>query len=104
MPAPLRNLVRAVKRAMHWMSNHSANEIRGQMPEALRMEDIEADLMAIRHAQSILSPDGAIPPESPELVRNWLAASSERVRVARIDLTKTYTNEFVEAANQAGPR
>jgi NitT/TauT family transport system substrate-binding protein len=98
-----RSLVRAVKRAMHWMSNHSANEIRDQMPESLRMEDMEADLMAIRHTQNILS-DGAIPPESPELVRKWLAASSERVRVARIDLAKTYTNEFVEAANQAGLR
>ena len=64
---------------------------------------IHKDLMAIRHTQNILS-DGAIPPESPELVRKWLAASSERVRVARIDLAKTYTNEFVEAANQAGLR
>ena len=86
------------------MRNHSAEEIRGKMPEGLRMEDIEADLMAIRHAQHILSPDGAIPPEAAELVRKWLAVSSEKVRAAHIDLAKTYTNEFIVAGNEAGLR
>lgn len=99
-----RSLVIALKRAMDWMRNHAAEEIRGQMPEGLRMEDIEADLMAIRHAQQILSPDGVTPAEAPELVRKWLAASSENVRAARIDLAKTYTNEFVLAGNEAGLR
>jgi hypothetical protein len=38
--------------------------------------------------------------------RNWCAsgsrASSEKIQVARIDLAKTYTNEFVVAGNEAG--
>jgi NitT/TauT family transport system substrate-binding protein len=88
-------VARAVKRGMQWMSSHSAEELRAQIPESLRMPDGEADLQAIRAAQHVLSRDGVTPADAPESVRKFVAVSSEQVRTAQIDLSKIYTNEFV---------
>jgi NitT/TauT family transport system substrate-binding protein len=94
-PETARHFVRAVKKGMEWMVNHSAEEVLAIIPDASRMPDAEADLAAIRQAQQTMSPDGIIPPEVPEIIRKYLAVSNESVRNANIDLSKLYTNEFV---------
>jgi NitT/TauT family transport system substrate-binding protein len=90
-----RRLVRAVQSAMQWMRTHSAEEIRARMPESLRISDHEAELQAIRQAKDTLSPDGSIAPEAAETVRRYVAAYNDKVRNTRIDLSHTYTNDFV---------
>ena len=50
---------------------------------------------AIRLAKPMYSIDGRIRPESAETVRRVLAGSLEQVRNARIDLSLTYTNQFL---------
>jgi NitT/TauT family transport system substrate-binding protein len=94
-PDTARRFAKAVLKAMEWMRTHSAEEVRAKMPEETRMPDAEADLQAIRQAQQTLSPDGVFPDSAPELMREFLAVSNERVRKANIDFTKIYTNEFV---------
>jgi NitT/TauT family transport system substrate-binding protein len=96
-PETARHFVRAVKRGMEWMVNHSTEEVRAMIPEASRMPDTNADLEAIRQAQRTISPDGIMPPEVPEIIRRYLAVSDEGVRNANIDLSKLYTNEFVRS-------
>jgi NitT/TauT family transport system substrate-binding protein len=86
--------VRAVKKGVEWMANHSAEDVRATIPEASRMPDAEADLEAIRQAQRTMSRDGIMPPDTPELIRKYLAVSDERVRNAHLDLSRLYTNEF----------
>jgi NitT/TauT family transport system substrate-binding protein len=93
-PRVAQGMARAVKKAMHWMTSHSAEEIRLQIPEDLRMRDVEADLEAIRVAQRNLSRNGVTPMGAPESARKFVAVSNERVRTAHIDLAKVYTNEF----------
>ena len=46
--------------------------------------------------QAMLSKDGKLTPESAETVRKVLSVSLSDVRTARIDLEKTYTNEFIK--------
>jgi len=84
-----------VQRAMQWMRTHSAEEIRARMPESLRIPDHEAELQAIRQAKDTLSPDGSITPDAAETVRRYVAAYNDKVRNTRIDLSHTYTNDFV---------
>jgi NitT/TauT family transport system substrate-binding protein len=93
-PRVAQGMARAVKKAMQWMISHSAEEIRAQIPEDLRMMDVEADLEAIRVAQRNLSRNGVTPMGAPESARKFVAVSNERVRTAHIDLAKVYTNEF----------
>ena len=46
----------------------------------------------------MLSQDGTISRAGAEAVRKALAISSDKVRTASIDLSQTYTNEFVGPA------
>lgn len=94
-PDTARAFASAVLKAMSWMRTHTAEEVRAKMSESERLPDVEADLQAIRQAQRSLSPDGVIPGSGPELVRKYIAISSEKVRAANVNLTNVYTNEFV---------
>jgi NitT/TauT family transport system substrate-binding protein len=94
-PDTARRFVRAVKKGMQWMGEHSAEEVRANMREDQRMPDAEADLQTIRDFQKMLSPDGAIAKGSPELMFKVLATSLEKVRTTPIDLSKAYTNEYL---------
>jgi NitT/TauT family transport system substrate-binding protein len=89
-------MARAVRRAVDWMRAHSPEEIRARQPARFRTDDVAADIDALRSMQAMLSPDGRMTAESTGMVRKVLDVSLESVRVASIDLTKTYTNEFVE--------
>jgi NitT/TauT family transport system substrate-binding protein len=88
-------LAHAVTRAIEWMRVHSAEEIRQRMPPDFRTEDMEADLDGLKTLQGMLSLDGKLTPESAETVRRVLSVSVDKIRNATIDLSKTYTNEFV---------
>ena len=94
-PDTARRFVRAVKKAMQWMGEHSPEEVRANMREDQRMPDTEADLATIRDFQHMLSPDGAIEKGSPEIMYKVLATSLEPVRTAHIALAKAYTNEYL---------
>ena len=90
-----RRFVRAVKHGMQWMATHSPEDIRASMREEQRMPDAEADLQTIRDFQQMISPDGAIQQGSPELMYKVLSASLETVRASRIDLSRAYTNDYL---------
>jgi NitT/TauT family transport system substrate-binding protein len=94
-PDTVRRFVRAVKKGMQWMGEHSPEEVRANMREDQRMPDTGADLETIRDFQHMLSPDGAIQAGSPEIMYKVLATSLENVRTSHIDLSKAYTNEYL---------
>lgn len=94
-PEAARKMARAILRSLQWIRQHSAEEILAAVPTEFRVGDPAAELAAIRLAKPMYSVDGRIRPESAEAVRNVLAGSIEKVRAANIDLSKTYTNEFV---------
>jgi len=95
-PDKARRIARAVLRSLAWIHAHSAEEILARVPAEFRVGDTAAELGAIRLAKTMYSTDGRIKPESVEAVRRVLAESLERVRDAKIDLSRTYTNEFVQ--------
>jgi NitT/TauT family transport system substrate-binding protein len=90
-----KKLAHAITRTLEWMRSHSPDEIRGRMPAQFRTEDAASDLEGLQSLKAMLSPDGRLSPESAEIVRKVLSVSLEKVRLANIDLTKTYSNEFV---------
>jgi NitT/TauT family transport system substrate-binding protein len=90
-------LARAVVRTLEWMRAHSEEEIAAQTPPALRGEDMALYVAALRSSRAMFSTDGIMPAAGAAAVRDVLARSNEKVRAATIDLSKTYTNEFVRA-------
>ena len=77
------------------MQTHSTQEIADKTPAEFRGEDPAIYVTALTNTMSMFSPDGVMAPDGPEIVRGVLAQSIDKVRSATIDLSKTYTNEFV---------
>ena len=88
-------LARALVRTLEWMHKHSAQDIADKAPAAFRGEDPALYVEALKHSMPMYSPDGLMAADGAESVRTLLAESIEKVRNAKIDLSKTYTNEFV---------
>ena len=55
----------------------------------------KVELEAIRMAKPMYSTDGRVTMESAEAVRRVLSESLDSVRNANIDLSKTFTNEYL---------
>jgi NitT/TauT family transport system substrate-binding protein len=94
-PDAARRVAKAVLRSLAWIRAHSAEEILAKVPAEFRVGDPAAELEAIRAAKAMYSADGQIQGEMAEAVRKVLAESVPAVRDAKIDLSRTYTNEFV---------
>jgi NitT/TauT family transport system substrate-binding protein len=88
-------LARAITRTLAWMQSHSAEEIATKTPKTFRGEDDALYVEALKASMPMFSPDGVMAADGTEVVRTLLAGSMEKVRTASIDLSKTYTNEFI---------
>ena len=88
-------LARAITRTLAWMQTHTPQEIADRTPKTFRGEDDALYVEALKASMPMFSPDGVMPAEGTEVVRTLLAGSMEKVKNATIDVSKTYTNEFV---------
>jgi NitT/TauT family transport system substrate-binding protein len=78
------------------MSSHSEEEIARRTPPALRGEDLTLYVDALRSSRRIFSTDGLMSSDGAEAVRTVLSRSMPKVAAAAIDLSQTFTNEFVQ--------
>jgi sulfonate transport system substrate-binding protein len=88
-------LARAITRTLAWMQSHTPRDIAAKTPATFRGEDDALYVEALTASMPMFSPDGRMPAEGTEVVRTLLAGSMEKVRRASIDVSKTYTNEFI---------
>jgi NitT/TauT family transport system substrate-binding protein len=89
-----RRLARATQNCLRWIQEHSADEIGTNMPDALRTEP-DADRQAIAIEKAEFSSDGSMSPESALAVKAAIETTEENGRLRNVDLSKTFTNEFV---------
>ncbi|OLC44338.1 MAG: hypothetical protein AUH43_18895 [Acidobacteria bacterium 13_1_40CM_65_14] len=88
-------LARAIRRTLEWMQTHSAEEIADKTPADFRGDDRALYVDALKNTMAMYSPDGIMQAEGAKAVHAVLAQSMDKVKNATIDLSKTYTNEFV---------
>ena len=88
-------LARVITRTLTWMQTHTPQEIAGKMPKVFRGDDDALYVEALNSSMPMFSPDGVMAADGAEAVRTQLAGSIEKVRAASIDVSKTYTNEFI---------
>ena len=88
-------LSRAILRTLQWMHAHSPQEIADKTPTSFRGEDDALYVEAVKNSMPMFSPDGLMDAAGAQAVRTLLAGSMEKVRTTQIDLSKTYTNEFI---------
>ena len=89
-------LARATCDGLRWIQDHSPEEIAREMPEALRT-DFDADRDAMKALKANYSTDGLISLESASAVKQALTALPENSKAKNVDLSTTFTNEFVQA-------
>jgi len=88
-------LARVITRTLAWMQAHTPQEIAERTPRSVRGEDDGLYVDALTASMPMFSPDGLMEAAGADIVRTLLASSIDKVRTATIDVSKTYTNEFV---------
>jgi NitT/TauT family transport system substrate-binding protein len=91
----VQRLARAMTRTLQWMHGHTPDEIANKAPKEFRGDDAALYVEAIKNSMPMFSPDGVMDADGAQAVRTLLAGSMEKVRNASIDLSRTYTNDFI---------
>jgi sulfonate transport system substrate-binding protein len=93
-------LTNAMVATLKWIHSHTAEEIMAKMPPELVGSDKALYLAALKNTIPMYSETGRMDPKGAAAVLAVFSQSSPEVAKANIDLSKTYTNKFVDAAHQ----
>jgi NitT/TauT family transport system substrate-binding protein len=97
--ATVQKLVNAFVSTLTWIQKHSAAEIADKMPASYyKGVGKAAYVSALKSEMGIFNPTGIMDPTGPPTCLAVLSAFNAKVNGKQIDLTKTYTDEFVKAA------
>jgi NitT/TauT family transport system substrate-binding protein len=97
-PKTTQAFVNAISAALNWMKTASTDEIVAAVPPEYYAGDQKLYRTMIESNRGRVSPDGRISAEAAERTYRNLAAFEETLKNAKIDITKTYDNSFVERA------
>jgi NitT/TauT family transport system substrate-binding protein len=98
-PKQSQALATAIVRTLKWIHSHSAEEIMAKMPDDLIGPDKGLYLAALKNTLPMYSTDGRMDPKGAEAVLAVFSQSVPEIAKAKIDLSRTYTNRFVDEAN-----
>jgi sulfonate transport system substrate-binding protein len=92
-------MTNAIVSTLKWIHSHSAEEITEKMPPEFT-KDKALYISALKNTMAMYSDTGRMDPKGAEAVLAVFSQSSPAVAKANIDLSKTYTNTYVDAANK----
>lgn len=96
----VQRVVNAYVRALKWIKTHTAEEIADKMPSDYYIGDKAGYVQALKDSLETFSPDGRMPPGGPEFALKTHQLFNETVKKATINVSRTFTNEFVDNANK----
>ena len=91
----VQKLANAFVKTLRYIDTHSAAEIAAKMPKDFYVGDQEGYVKALADGKGMFTADGVMPQGGPETVLSVLSAFSTNVKGKTVDLSKTYTTEFV---------
>jgi NitT/TauT family transport system substrate-binding protein len=99
-PTTVQKLVNAFVKTMKWIDTHTAADIAAKMPTDYNGGDAKLYEQSIKDSSPMFTTDGVMPSGGPSTVLDVLGTFSDVVKEkkADIDLTKTYTTKFADAA------
>ena len=101
-PKETQALTNAIVNTLKWIHSHSPQEIMDKMPPELVGPDKAGYLAALKNTIPMYSTTGLMDPKGAAAVLAVFSQSSPDVAKANIDLSKTYTNKYVEASGKLG--
>jgi NitT/TauT family transport system substrate-binding protein len=102
-PDAAEKIARAQQMALRFIADNSAEDIVAALPDAYVSGDRKTYARAVDNARAIFTRDGRFIPADLQTPLAVLREFNKDVAAARIDLSKTYTNAFVERAGAAAP-
>jgi NitT/TauT family transport system substrate-binding protein len=91
-------------KTLRYIATHSAEQIADQMPADYYAGDKAMYVRALANGKSMFTPDGRMPESGPKTVLTVLSGFDKSVKGKSIDLSRTYTTEFVDAANKTASK
>jgi len=88
-------LARAFVKTLRFIKTHSAAEIADKMPKDYYGNNKPLYVQALQNSLPMYSADGRMPVGGPETVLSVLSGFNPNVKGKKIDLSRTFTNEFV---------
>lgn len=100
-PETVQKVVNAFVKTMGWISTHSPADIAAKMPKDYAGGDPALYEQSIKDSSPMFTTDGVMPDGGPDTVLDVLGTFSDIVKAKKddIDLSKTYTTKFAEAAS-----
>jgi len=102
-PQAAEKIARAQQLALRFIADHSAEEIVAALPDSYVSGDRATYARAVENARAIFTTDGHFTPADLETPLKVLREFNKDVANTNIDLSKTYTNTFVERAAASSP-
>jgi NitT/TauT family transport system substrate-binding protein len=99
-PATTQALANAIVRADRWIHAAGASDIVKAVPESYLLGDRALYLASFNKVREAIALDGIMPEDGPKTALKALASFEPSVKPDRIDLAKTYTNEFARRAKE----
>ncbi|NIA53037.1 ABC transporter substrate-binding protein [Massilia sp. TW-1] len=96
--AEVQKIATAFVKTLRYINTHSAKEIAEKLPPEYYAGNKQLYIDALDSGKQMFTPDGVMPPEGPATVLKVLATFDKAVEGKTINLSGTYTTEFVKAA------
>jgi NitT/TauT family transport system substrate-binding protein len=95
----VQRLANAFVKSLRYIDSHSAAEIAAQIPTDYLLGDRDLYVAALGDSKGMFTHDGRMPMSGPETVLKVLKTVNRSVQGKPIDLSRTYTNEFVSGSH-----
>jgi NitT/TauT family transport system substrate-binding protein len=93
-------MTNAIIATLKWIHSHSPEEIADKMPPEYVGKDKAGYIAALKNTIPMFSETGRMDPKGAQAVLAVFSQGSPDVAKANIDVTKTYTNKFVDEAHK----
>ena len=93
-------LTNAIVSTLAWIHSHSPEEIMAKMPDEMVGKNKELYLAALKNTIPMFSETGKMDPKGADAVLAVFSTGSPEVANAHVDVSKTFTNKFVDQAKK----
>jgi NitT/TauT family transport system substrate-binding protein len=96
----VQGLTNAIVNTLAWIHAHSAEDIMAKMPPEMVGKNKELYLAALKNTIPMYSETGKMDPKGADAVLAVFSESSPEVAKAHVDVSKTFTNKYVDQARK----
>jgi NitT/TauT family transport system substrate-binding protein len=93
-------LTNAIVSTLAWIHSHTAEEVMARMPDEMVGKDKALYLAALKNTIPMFSENGRMDPKGADAVLAVFSEGSPEVAKANIDVSKTFTNKYVDQARK----